>query len=111
MKFVHTNVCRRIISEYIQGIKTEMETFTANAYVTLLFVILSFVILESSASHIGVEPLESSNLAEFLWYGNVTREIRSEYHVRHIIRVKSCNSRSDGGKKEFLFRMLVGKMP
>ena len=88
-----------------------METFTANAYVTLLFVILSFVILESSASHIGVKPLEPFNLAEFLWYGNVTREIRSEYHVRHIIRVKSCNSRPDGGKKEFLFRMLVGKMP
>ena len=111
MEFVHANVCRRVIAEYIQGMKAEMETFTTNTYVTLLFVILSFVILEISASHIGVKPLEPFNLAEFLWYGNVTREIRSEYHVCHIIRVKSSNSRSDGGKKEFLFRMLVGKMP
>ena len=111
MEFVHANVCRRVIAEYIQGMKAEMETFTTNAYVTLLFVILSFVILKISASHIGVKPLEPSNLAEFLWYGNVTREIRSEYHVCHIIRVKSSNSRPDGGKKEFLFRMLVCKMP
>ena len=88
-----------------------METFTTNTYVTLLFVILSFVILEISASHIGVKPLEPFNLAEFLWYGNVIWKVCSEYHVRHIIRVKSSNSRPDGGKKEFLFRMLVCKMP
>ena len=88
-----------------------MESIITSAYITLLFVILSFLILESPASHVGVEPLESPYLAEFLWYGNVTREIRSEYHVCHIIRVKPRYSRSDGGKKEFFFRMFVGKMP
>ena len=88
-----------------------METIIASAYITLLFVILSFFILEFSASHIGVKPLEPFNLAEFLWYGNVIWKICSEYHVSHIICVKSSNSRSDGGKKEFLFRMPVGKIP
>ena len=99
VKLIHANFSRRIITKHIQWMKAEVKTVTASFYITFLFVVLSFFILEVSTFHIGVESFITFYFCKPHRDSNIIRKVRPEYHVRHVVGIKSGYSRTDGGKE------------
>ena len=111
MELVHPNVRRRIVAKHIQRVQAEVKSIAASAYITRFLIIFPLFILESPACHIRIETLISLYLTELFRHCDIIRKFRPKNHVCHIIRVESCYSCADGGKKKLFLRMLSRIMP